>query len=139
MKTQIFAFPLFVFGLAVLAAALAPSLLTEGALLLLVGACSVTFLALGNSTLQLQADPAMRGRVMSLWSVAFLGSTPIGGPLVGFIGGDLGARYGLAIGGLAALTAALYGWIALKPRPARTPIEEGVGSPALATAGSRAE
>ncbi|HUJ64180.1 MAG TPA: MFS transporter [Acidimicrobiales bacterium] len=128
-----------VFGLAVLAAALAPSLLTEGALLLLVGACSVTFLALGNSTLQLQADPAMRGRVMSLWSVAFLGSTPIGGPLVGFIGGHLGARYGLAIGGLAALTAALYGWIALKPRPARTAVDEGLGSPALATAGSRAE
>jgi len=128
-----------VFGLAVLAAALAPSLLTEGALLLLVGACSVTFLALGNSTLQLEADPAMRGRVMSLWSVAFLGSTPIGGPLVGFIGGHLGARYGLAIGGLAALTAALYGWIALKPRPARIPIDDSDGIPALATVGSRAE
>jgi MFS family permease len=56
----------------------------------------------------------MRGRVMSLWSVAFLGSTPIGGPLVGYIGGHFGARYGLGIGGSAALAAAAYGWIALR-------------------------
>jgi hypothetical protein len=48
--------------------------------------------------------------VMSLLSVAFLGSTPVGGPLVGFIAGELGARYGLGVGGVAALLAALYGW-----------------------------
>jgi MFS family permease len=103
-----------VFGVAVLAAALAPSLIMEELVLFAVGACSVTFLALGNSTLQLEAEPSMRGRVMSLWSVAFLGSTPIGGPLVGFIGGHFGARYGLGIGGAAALGAAVYGWIALR-------------------------
>jgi hypothetical protein len=79
-----------------------------------VGACSVTFLSLGNATLQLGSEPAMRGRVMSLWSVAFLGSTPIGGPLVGFIGGSLGARYGLGLGGVAALAAAMYGRLALR-------------------------
>ncbi len=101
-----------VFGVAVLLAAGAPSLAVEGAVLLLVGACSVTFLSLGNATLQLGSDPAMRGRVMSLWSVAFLGSTPIGGPLVGFIGGSLGARYALGLGGVAALAAALYGRLA---------------------------
>lgn len=104
-----------VFGVTVLAAALAPSLIIEEVVLLLVGACSVTFLALGNSTLQLAADPNMRGRVMSLWSVAFLGSTPVGGPLVGFIGGSLGARYGLGLGGVAALAAALYGWARIRP------------------------
>ena len=107
-----------VFGVAVLGAALAPSLVVEEALLLMVGACSVTFLALGNATLQLQAEPAMRGRVMSLWSVAFLGSTPVGGPAVGFIAGELGARYGLGVGGVAALLAALYGWSRLRDRPA---------------------
>ena len=104
-----------VFGVAVLAASLAPSLFVEEALLLLVGACSVTFLALGNATLQLTSEPSMRGRVMSLWSVAFLGSTPLGGPLVGLIGGSMGARYGLGVGGLAALLAALYGWSRLRP------------------------
>lgn len=106
-----------VFGLTVLAAALAPSLYVEEGLLLLVGACSVTFLALGNATLQLSAEPSMRGRVMSLWSVAFLGSTPLGGPLVGLIGGQLGARYGLGVGGVAALLAALYGWSRLRGAP----------------------
>ncbi|HLH46867.1 MAG TPA: MFS transporter, partial [Acidimicrobiales bacterium] len=72
------------FGAALVAAALAPTPLLEMLALLFVGAGSVTFLSLGNSTLQLEADPAMRGRVMSLWSVAFMGTTPIGGPLVGF-------------------------------------------------------
>ncbi|HET9076029.1 MAG TPA: MFS transporter [Acidimicrobiales bacterium] len=110
------------FGVAVLAAALAPSLFVEEAVLLAVGACSVTFLALGNATLQLNAEPSMRGRVMSLWSVAFLGSTPLGGPLVGFVGGQLGARYGLGLGALAALLAALYGWSRLR--------RDGVGAPA---------
>lgn len=103
-----------VFGVAVVAAALAPSLAMEAVVLLVVGACSVTFLSLGNATLQLGSEPAMRGRVMSLWSVAFLGSTPIGGPLVGFIGGSLGARYGLGLGGVAALAAAMYGRLALR-------------------------
>ena len=105
-----------VFGAVVLLASLSPSLLLEEVALLLVGACSVTFLALGNATLQLQTEPAMRGRVMSLWSVAFLGSTPIGSPIVGFIGGTLGARYALGLGALAALTAALFGWTALRGR-----------------------
>ena len=51
----------------------------------IVGAASVTFLAVGNSTLQLAARPDMRGRVMSLWAVAFLGTTPIGGPIAGCV------------------------------------------------------
>ncbi len=104
------------FGLVILAAALAPTAVTEILALVLVGAASVTFLSLGNSTLQLEADPAMRGRVMSLWSVAFQGSTPIGGPLVGLIGGGLGARYGLGVGGLAALVAAGYGYASIVRR-----------------------
>jgi MFS family permease len=102
------------FGVAVMAASLAPSLVVEEVLLLAVGACSVTFLSRGNASLQLNAEPSMRGRVMSLWSVAFLGSTPLGGPLVGFIGGSLGPRYGLGIGGVAALLAGLYGWSRLR-------------------------
>jgi MFS family permease len=105
-----------VFGLVVLLAAVSPSLVVEEISLLLVGAGSVTFLALGNSTLQLESAPEMRGRVMSLWSVAFLGSTPVGGPLVGFIGGAVGARYALGLGGAAALTASLYGRWALRRR-----------------------
>lgn len=105
-----------VFGAFVLLAALATSLLFEELALLLVGACSVTFLALGNTTLQLESEPSMRGRVMSLWSVAFLGSTPVGGPIVGFVGGTLGARYALGLGAAAAFAAAAYGWMNLGDR-----------------------
>ena len=52
--------------------------------------------------------PAMRGRVMALWSVAMIGSTPIGGPIVGWIGEHVGARWGIAIGGFSALFMVLY-------------------------------
>lgn len=108
-----------IFGVVVLFAAVSPSLIVEEIALLLVGACSVTFLALGNATLQLESEPQMRGRVMSLWSVAFLGSTPVGGPLVGFVGGAAGARYALGLGGAAALAASAYGWWALRRRLAQ--------------------
>ena len=99
----------FAFGTVILAAALAPTLPVEFAALGLVGFASVSFLAMANSTLQLGAAPQMRGRVMSLWSVAFLGSTPIGGPIVGWITSMEGARVGLAVGGGSCLVAALFG------------------------------
>lgn len=102
------------FGLAVLLAAFMPSLLLTGLALVLAGICSINFSSLGNSLLQLESSPQMRGRVMSYWSIAFLGSTTIGGPLVGWFAGVAGARWGLAIGGLAALVASAFGAIALR-------------------------
>ncbi len=98
-----------VFGVTVLAASLAPSVLFEEVALFAVGGASVSFLSLGSATLQLSAAPSMRGRVMALWSVAFLGSTPIGGPLVGFIGGLAGPRFAVGVGAGAAILAAAYG------------------------------
>ena len=102
------------FGLAVLAAALMPSLLVTGLAMVLVGICSINFSSLGNTTLQLVSSPQMRGRVMSFWSVAFLGSTTIGGPIVGWFAQAVGARWGLALGGLAALVAAALGAVTLR-------------------------
>jgi MFS family permease len=102
------------FGLAVLAAAFMPSLLLSGAALVAVGICSINFSSLGNSVLQLESSPQMRGRVMSFWSVAFLGSTTFGGPIVGWFAEATGARWGLALGGLAALTAAALGAVTLR-------------------------
>jgi MFS family permease len=95
------------FGLAMLATALAPTL---GFALLgmgLVGAASVAFQSTGNSTLQLASAPHMRGRVMALWAVAFLGSTPIGGPIAGLVSQHFGGRAGLALGAVACLVAAV--------------------------------
>jgi MFS family permease len=90
------------FGAAELAAAAAP-LLAQALVLAPLGAASVTFAAGVNSSLQLAADGPSRGRVMSLYSVVFLGSTPIGAPLVGWLAQEYGPRAGLVLGALAAL------------------------------------
>jgi MFS family permease len=94
------------FGVLELAAAIAPSLPLQVAALVPLGAVSVTFSAGVNSTIQLAAAPAMRGRVMALYSVVFLGSTPIGAPLVGWLAQVAGPRAGMALGAAAALIAA---------------------------------
>ena len=93
------------FGLTMLGAAVAPTLVIEVLALAMVGAGSVAFMSRGNTMLQLTADESMRGRVMALWAVAFLGTTPIGGPVVGYVAQHASPRWGLALGGLAALTA----------------------------------
>ncbi|MEO9240548.1 MAG: MFS transporter, partial [Jatrophihabitantaceae bacterium] len=103
------------------AAAVAPTLPLELIALALVGAASVGFLSKGNSTLQLEASAQMRGRVMALWAVAFLGSTPIGGPIAGAVSERFGGRAGLALGALACLVAAGLGALTLR-RPAQ-PVE----------------
>ena len=107
------------FGLVILLLAVAPTLPLAIAALVLVGAASITFLARANTTLQLTAEPAMRGRVMALWTVAFLGSTPIGGPIVGLIGQYIGPRWGLVTAAASCLVAAAIGAAATWPWPAR--------------------
>lgn len=94
------------FGVLTMGVAFAPSLPIALAFLVPMGGASVSFIAMGNSLLQLHSSGAMRGRVMGLWAIVFLGSTPIGGPLAGFLAGHLGTRAALAIGGVAALLAA---------------------------------
>ena len=101
------------FGVAIGAAALAPVLAVELVALAAVGWASVTFIATGNTTLQLQSEPTMRGRVMSLWAVAFQGTTPIGGPLIGWVVAMASARIGLGVGAFSCLVAAGIGLIAM--------------------------
>ncbi len=98
------------FGAFTLLAAAAPTLPLLAAALVLVGAASVTFAAGVNSTLQLAVEPEMRGRVMALYSVVFLGSTPIGAPLAGWLSEAAGPRAGLVLGAGAALVAAGAAW-----------------------------
>jgi MFS family permease len=102
------------FGAVIMLAALAPTLPVELVALALVGWASISFMATGNSTLQLAAAPSMRGRVMSLWFVAFQGSTPIGGPIVGWVMAQAGARAGLGVGAITCLLVALVGLLALR-------------------------
>jgi MFS family permease len=100
------------FGISALVAAVAPTLPLEMLALAPLGFASVTFAAGINSTLQLGAAPAMRGRVMALYSVVFLGSTPIGAPIAGWLAEVGGPRAGLILGGVAAIAAGVGGWIA---------------------------
>jgi MFS family permease len=109
----------FIFGACMTFAGLAPLLAIELIAMALVGFASVSFLSMANSTLQLTTDPQMRGRVMALWAVAFMGSTPIGGPLIGWITSVAGARVGLGVGAASCLIAGTIGWLALRRIRAR--------------------
>jgi len=97
------------FGVSIMATALAPSFAIGLILLVVVGVLSVLFISLGNTTLQLTSVPQMRGRVMALWSIAFQGTTPIGGPIVGAIADHSNPRVGLLVGGISAILAAGIG------------------------------
>jgi MFS family permease len=102
------------FGVTDLITALTPTAAWAGISLIAVGASSIWFLSLANATIQVSSSAAMRGRVMALWSVAFLGSTPIGGPLIGWVAETFSPRWALAVGAAAALAAAALGAAALR-------------------------
>jgi MFS family permease len=110
------------FGLATMAAALAPSFWIEVVLLALVGGTSVTFLTTGNSTAQLAAVPGFRGRVTALWSTSLVGSTAIGAPIVGLLADRAGPHSSLALGAGACAAAVLVGLVLLhRARSASAP------------------
>lgn len=115
-----------IFGAAMLGLALSPTYGMALAVLPLVGAGSVLFMTLTNATLQLATTPDMRSRVMSLYAIAFIGSTPVGGPIVGWITESVGVRWALAMGGAAALFGAAAAGLALRGprRPLHRPAEE---------------
>jgi MFS family permease len=95
------------FGVAMVFDAIAPAIGLEVPALILTGTFSVAFFATANATLQLTSRPELRGRVLAIYVFLFLGSTPIGGPIVGWISGAWSARWGLAVGAIACLAAAL--------------------------------
>jgi MFS family permease len=116
------------FGVSMLLTAASPTLLVACAAMVIVGFFSINFTSLGNVTLQLESKPGMQGRVMALWSMCFLGTTPIGGPIIGAIGDHAGPRWGLFVGGLAALAAAGIGMLAARQhrRHAQAPAMESL-------------
>lgn len=113
------------FGVAVGAVAVMPTIELVYATMPFVGVASVATISLSNATLQLNSDATFRGRVMALFSVAMMGSTPIGGPIVGYLGEHVSPRFALLVGAGGALAAAGFGWSQLgqphaaqvEPRP----------------------
>ena len=114
-----------VFGMLSLLAAGAPTLALEVAVLAPLGAATVTLAASVNSSLQLASEPSMRGRVMALYSIVFLGSTPIGGPLSGWLAEAIDPRAALVMAGIAGIAAAFLARVAFD-RTARLP-NDGAG------------
>ena len=94
-------------GLTSLIAAAAPTLALATVALIPVGVTTMLFLATANTTLQLNSDPSMRGRVMALYGLVFLGAAPAGGMLTSWLAEHFGARSGLVLAGAGALSAVL--------------------------------
>lgn len=120
-----------VVGVVTILVALAPSLDLAVAGMIPLGAASVAFFVTANSTLQLTARPEMRGRVMALYGMVFLGSTPFGGPVAGWVGEHFDARVGLAGGGLVALATGALGLWLLAQRGRAEPARAGIRRPEL--------
>ena len=96
-----------IFGIFIAILALSPQRIWAIVAIVPMGAASIWFIATANATLQLRAEPSMRGRVMSLYAIAFLGSTPIGSPLVGWISQTSNPRVALGVGAGATVLASL--------------------------------
>jgi MFS family permease len=107
-----------VFGVLSVAAAAAPTLALEMVVLAPLGVASIAFLATANSTVQLGSSPELRGRVMALYGLVFLGSTPLGGLLAGWMADRFGPRSILLLAGVSSLAAASAAAVLLRHRHA---------------------
>jgi MFS family permease len=119
-STKLLAIIGILFGVCILMVGFAPSKLLAIIFLVPMGAASISFISTNNATLQLRSDPTMRGRVMALNAIAFLGSTPIGAPLMGYISDASNPRVAFAVGGVATLLASVpLFFLATRQRVAR--------------------
>lgn len=96
-----------IFGGGMFAAALAPSIAVFLVLLIVLGFGQMAFMGTNNSMVQLGSDPQMRGRVMAVYTIAVLGTTPIGGPFIGWLSSVTSPRVGFAVGGAATVIASV--------------------------------
>ena len=95
------------FGALEVAVGLMPTYTTFGLMLIPCGAAALTFTTAGNSTVQLSVDPQLRGRVMGLYMLLFLGGNPVGAPLMGWLAEEVNGRAPIVVGGAVTVLAAL--------------------------------
>ncbi len=119
----------FGFGVVMGVQAVAPSYWAYAAACVPLGFFALTMMTSANAMVQMTTEPVMRGRVMALYMMVFLGATPIGSPIVGWIGEQWGPRWAVAVGAIASVVVAVAaaGWAAralrvrvryrLRPRP----------------------
>jgi MFS family permease len=101
------------FGAAEVVAGLLPSYVAFAAFAPVIGLCTLTLLNSANATMQLESDPALRGRVMALYMTIVMGGTPLGSPIIGWIGEHLGARWTLVSGGVLTMAGVLVAVLVL--------------------------
>lgn len=110
------------FGITEIVASFASTLPLMAVLLIPVGTFGVSFLAGSQAVTQSAAEPQMQGRVMALFAVVFLGSTPVGGMVAGLAAEAWGPRMAFALGGVIAILTATWGWRATRvPEPVTAP------------------
>jgi MFS family permease len=97
------------FGVSCAISAVMPTFTAFALALILVGFSSITFMTTANSMVQTTTEPVMRGRVMALYMAIFMGGTPIGAPVVGWVSNEFGPRWALGVGAAAGILAALVG------------------------------
>ncbi|MCD9155296.1 MFS transporter [Aeromicrobium duanguangcaii] len=95
------------FGIAEIVAGMMPTYTTFALILPLLGLSSLTMVTSANGLIQLTAAPQMRGRVAALYLMVFMGGTPVGAPLIGWVGEEFGARWTLILGGGASVAGIL--------------------------------
>jgi MFS family permease len=139
ISVQLVAMAALAFGLMLGVLTFVPNVAVALPVCLLVGVASMTFMTASTAIVQIRSAPAMRGRVLALQAMVFLGSTPIGGPIVGWICQVFGPRYGLAVGALAALGAGLWGMTTVRSAAARRAEHLDPATAALAVAEAEAD
>ncbi len=102
------------FGVFSIVAALMPNYVSFAVALIPVGLSSLTLMTAANATVQLTTTPAMRGRVMALYMAIFMGGTPIGSPIIGWVGEALGARWTILLGGFVSILTSVAAVLWLK-------------------------
>ncbi|MDQ2584485.1 MFS transporter [Saccharothrix yanglingensis] len=104
------------FGVLEIVAGVLPTMWLTGVALIPLGIAMMTFTTTANATVQLAVEPAMRGRVMGLYMLVFLGGNPVGGPVMGWLAEHFTPRAPLVVGGAVSILAAVVGGIVLARR-----------------------
>jgi MFS family permease len=98
-----------IFGAGCAVAAIMPTYWGFGLALIVVGLAAQTMMTTANGAVQLTTPPAVRGRVMAIYMAIFMGGTPIGAPIVGWVANEFGPRWSLGVGAASGILAALVG------------------------------
>ena len=107
-RVAVLAISAFAFGVACTLGAVMPNVWSFGVILVALGAIAQTFTTSTNSLVQLRTQPSMRGRVMAIYMAIFLGCTPLGAPLVGWVADTFGPRWALGVGAGSGFVAAIF-------------------------------